>query len=636
MVSRIYKEGKQISAKKVFLLVLLLCWPFFFVVGQEKPLDLILILDTSSSMSGSYQKTLDYVTGNFLKEFLRMGDTFHLISFSDTPRLEITRRIAGRGDVETVIGRLFLLYPLDPYSDISEALAYGERYAASIPGTRGKKVVLISDGDHSPQQGGTEEGSIQNLISQTTARLNRAGIDFYYVPVPVVGNGPSSGRSRMLPIPNRPAAQPAVPPASPRQTPQAQTPVPPAGPTTAQTARPETGPVQTQRPVPPAEQTPEPRQPEAEKPSPEIPAVSPSPKVTDKESSPGKARYQAGDISLFGLPLAWFTGGIFGVILILAFIIFLMIKRLQTSPNRTFAHAAGASPEKPIPAGKPEVSKDDRVPQNKNLFAAYPAVPYQNELKKPGASLEAALPEKKSTAPAESLPKTEDRATPISYPGPRDRQDKGGADMTGGPIKNPETSPGAALPEKKLTAPAESLPKTEDRATPISYPGPRDRQDKGEANTVPGGSISSGGPRKIFPVNSNSYKSNTQTDKGPLMLSLFVEDQNTNIGRRNIHAIKSGYSFTIGGGKSDFLIFLVPIPPRIAELRSNGAQCTFIPRKPEFFPDIGSQPVPNCVGIPIRIISERQYELFIRIDRYEDPLIALNRLLHSVDVPGYW
>ncbi|MDR2363351.1 MAG: hypothetical protein LBD65_02935 [Spirochaetaceae bacterium] len=120
------------------------------------------------------------------------------------------------------------------------------------------------------------------------------------------------------------------------------------------------------------------------------------------------------------------------------------------------------------------------------------------------------------------------------------------------------------------------------------------------------------------------------------MLSLFVEDQNTNIGRRNVHAVKSGYSFTIGGGKSDFLIFLVPVPPRIAELRSDGAQCTLIPRKPEFFPDTGSRQVPDCIGKPIRILSERRYELIIRIDRYEDPLITLNRLLHSVDVPGYW
>jgi hypothetical protein len=123
-------------------------------------------------------------------------------------------------------------------------------------------------------------------------------------------------------------------------------------------------------------------------------------------------------------------------------------------------------------------------------------------------------------------------------------------------------------------------------------------------------------------------------ENGPLMLSLFVEDQNTAIGRRNIHAVKSGYTFSVGGGKSDFLIFLVPIPPHIADLRFDGGQCTFIPRKPQYFPDIGSQPVPNCVGKTIRVVSDKHYELHIRMERYEDPLRALNKLLHSISVPG--
>jgi hypothetical protein len=118
------------------------------------------------------------------------------------------------------------------------------------------------------------------------------------------------------------------------------------------------------------------------------------------------------------------------------------------------------------------------------------------------------------------------------------------------------------------------------------------------------------------------------------MLNLFVEDQNTAIGKRNIHAVKQGYSFTVGGGKSDFLIFLVPIPPHIGEIRCDGANCTFIPRKPKYFPDIGSQQVPDCIGKIIRVVSDKNYELHFRMERYEDPLRALNRLLHSVNVPG--
>jgi hypothetical protein len=139
------------------------------------------------------------------------------------------------------------------------------------------------------------------------------------------------------------------------------------------------------------------------------------------------------------------------------------------------------------------------------------------------------------------------------------------------------------------------------------------------------------------PVDSHKSWQDTYKDvpppNGPFMLSLFVEDQNTAIGRRNIHTIKSGYTFTIGGGRSDFLIFLVPVPPHIAEIRSDGRQCAFIPTKPQFFPDIGSQQISNCIGKTIRIVSEKNYELKIRFERYEDPLLALNRLLNSVSLP---
>jgi hypothetical protein len=124
------------------------------------------------------------------------------------------------------------------------------------------------------------------------------------------------------------------------------------------------------------------------------------------------------------------------------------------------------------------------------------------------------------------------------------------------------------------------------------------------------------------------------SDGSPLMLKLFVEDQNTFIGKRNIHLVKSGFNFSIGGGKSDFLIFLVPVPQKIAELRYEGSHCNLLPCKSQYFPDIGAQPVNDCIGKTIRIISDKKYELRIRIELYEDPLVKLNALLHSVSVPG--
>jgi Sec-independent protein translocase protein TatA len=121
---------------------------------------------------------------------------------------------------------------------------------------------------------------------------------------------------------------------------------------------------------------------------------------------------------------------------------------------------------------------------------------------------------------------------------------------------------------------------------------------------------------------------------GPLLLNLYVEDQSIAIGKRNIHSLKSGYSLTVGGGKSDFLIFLVPIPANIGELRRSGTQLTFIPRRPKYFPDLGSSELRDCLNKSIRIISDKGYELRLRFEMYEDPLVALNRMLMSIKVPG--
>jgi hypothetical protein len=139
------------------------------------------------------------------------------------------------------------------------------------------------------------------------------------------------------------------------------------------------------------------------------------------------------------------------------------------------------------------------------------------------------------------------------------------------------------------------------------------------------------------PITAASPPEKEKTPKPPpmgnIMISLFVEDQNTAIGRRNIHNLKPGNTYSVGGGASDFLIFLVPVPPRIAEIHYDGRQCTFIPKRLEFFPDIGSHRVNDCIGKTIRVVSDKNYELFIRPEWYQDPVVSLNRLLNSVKLP---
>jgi len=504
--------------KKSVLAIILILGAFFGVYGQSStslnntPMDVVLILDTSSGMSSSYENVNNYITGSFLSEYLRVGDTFHLIAFSGSPKLDIARRITSLGDVETIIGRMLLQYPVESENNIGSAISFAEQYITSLP-TRPKKIVLVSTGDAS------------SLVSAARARLSSRNttIDFVQVvPGQALSNLPSSGR------PQGSAA--AV--ASTQTSTAAQTTTPAQTTAPAQTTTQTTTPAQTAT-------TPQSTASEQTSTTPssqagttvqssegtstlsettqsgtsgtttetarETQSVTPSPLSTTQQKDSGAALASS-------MPLI--IGLIVLALIVLGVIVFFASRRLGSSPNRVMAQVASSKPQ----------PREDMTP----------FVDHSKDLAKYAAS------------------QTKQRSTPY-----------------------------------------------ENR------------------------------PMKI-----DNSKSAVINPSGPLLLNLFVEDQNTAIGKRNIHSLKSGYTLSVGGGQSDFLVFLVPVPANIGEIRRNGSQCSFVPRKPKYFPDLGSNELRDCINKTIRVVSDKDYEVRFRFEMYEDPLIALNRLLMSVNVPG--
>jgi hypothetical protein len=155
------------------------------VYGQNQaPIDLILLLNTSANMSSSYNYVSEYITGTFLSEYLRLGDTFHLIAFSDNPRLDAARRVSGVGDVETIIGRMLLQYPIENGSNLGAALNFTEQYIKSLP-SRPKKIVILS----------ISTSDADNLVSASRQRLSSVNttLDFVQInPGQPVANLPHS------------------------------------------------------------------------------------------------------------------------------------------------------------------------------------------------------------------------------------------------------------------------------------------------------------------------------------------------------------------------------------------------------------------------------------------------------------
>jgi hypothetical protein len=457
---------------KKFAVGILILLASFSLHAQEAK-DVVLVVDTGSSMFSYYNEVSSYLTGPFLAENIRMGDTLHIISYGARPRFEIVRRIVDRGDIETVSGRIWLLYPLDPSSDAAGSISYSEQYARGIPGSRPKKVFIVSDDDNA--------GS---LAAAAGGRLKPNGIDVIFI---------RAGR-QMSGAGRRAAANDAV---TPVKTPAA------------------TG-------TPPA--------------------------------------------------------------------------------NNKVADPAGT--------GTQTATKDPPANNNKT------ADPSGNQT---GT---------KDPVAGGSASGTGDNATGNTDTDGKARNDaltNDGDDTMRGPSDGPADKTGTA--------------------------GTAGQNDNNTSQTSQSGGFNASSLSNlplplilagllllllialiIYAATRRLHHSPKEVTSSP-MLNLFVEDQNTAIGRRNVHSLKQGSSYTVGGGNSDFLIFLVPLPSRLGVLYYDGNNCTFTPLKSKYFPDIGSTPVQECIGKTIRILSDKHYEVLFHFERYKDPLIALNQLLNSIQVP---
>jgi hypothetical protein len=482
---------------------------FFLFLGvfslfAQEPKDVVLVVDTSAGMASYYNEVGAYLTGPFLAENVNVNDTLHIISFGSKPRFELARRILEQGDIETVSGRIWLLYPLEPASDSAGALSYAEQYVKSgIPGGRPKKVFLIS-GDN-----------LENLVQASVPRFRAGGAELVFIKAasPIAAGGNRAGTPRQNPAAVTPPGTRAEtggtrPPERgvPHQVAENPSGAPPAG--GPEAGGPETEGPETGTGTPPAE-NPEPITGDGpagggERGNGSINGPNGSnngASLTENPVSPPQDN-GSGSAGITALPLPFFIAGL-ALLVILALVIFMKARSLHASPNKVMASAG---------------SPDRTAASNAELLNSF------------------------ATKQAEAA------------------------------LQGPQR-------------------------------------------------------RYHYRDDSNQFLTN------PAMLNLFVEDQNTAIGRRNVHTLKKGNSYTLGGGNSDFLIFLVSVPPRIGQIYFDGSNCTFTPLKPKYFPDTGSAPIRECIGKTIRVLSDKNYELFFRFERFKDPLLVLNQLLHSIAVP---
>ncbi|MBN1834396.1 MAG: hypothetical protein JW820_01030, partial [Spirochaetales bacterium] len=112
-----------------------------------------------------------------------------------------------------------------------------------------------------------------------------------------------------------------------------------------------------------------------------------------------------------------------------------------------------------------------------------------------------------------------------------------------------------------------------------------------------------------------------------------VQEQNSQIGSRNIHRLPPKSSLSVGGDGSAFLIYFVQMPRRIGVLKNDGKQLVFVPTKTEYFVEL-TGPLPDCLGKPIRAESIRGYPVVFSFHEYVSPLEEINRLMRSIHHEG--
>lgn len=115
--------------------------------------DLVVVMDTSESMFPYFEDLRDYLLQDLLKEKLHRGDTFHLLSFSSSPELEVALPIADERAAERAFGRLALLQPLGRYTDLVAALRFVHQYVRQLPEGNPKTLLILTDGIHDPPPG---------------------------------------------------------------------------------------------------------------------------------------------------------------------------------------------------------------------------------------------------------------------------------------------------------------------------------------------------------------------------------------------------------------------------------------------------------------------------------------------------
>ena len=726
--------------KNIFVvLCFLFCTLAFANTNQiSSKADVVILLDNSGTMLPYYDEVNSKVLTEICDNFVRLGDTFHLLSFNEKPVTEISQPVKTEADIYKIISRFNLLYPLGPYTDFPSALLYAQQYIASLDVYNQKVLIIISDGLFNPAQNSTfynkSSEEINNTINSAISKMKSEGTHIYYIKAPFPEN------LNLKSLADESVTNVAKQPEEKSETSADETVYFEYGTTL------ENLPEVSTTPLIPDEDTtynsdsfigPILSMPElSTKKDLGNKKLSFSLPITIKNTSDEKIKLELKQIlinetnvlkdSIFvniasnkskkinakiKMPkdtqlgqqqifaecvfadnvrtrpqfLDFFVNfksgtNIFAnfknigftiliILLILLAIILLLFLLLSISKKHKEEDDEERKAKQTNKQNSSKQPKDDESIYNeaktiadnnskKNSNKSSVTVQSSNDKKDSNTTLV-----KKSSSTNVSVDKSNsntlnnyENSNSLSVSGDvkSNRMDlnatvqKDSLSITGDGSSN-RMNLDATKQKSVLTLDGVEKYKNSNSGLRLASAQNEDNSSKNTDDTKSSYAASNkmtmptftkpeglrlpaigtkSSSNNITPA-SSSDTIESKSDKD-ITLELYVEGQNKNIGKRNIHTLTPGSRRSVGGGLSSFSIFLVQVPSSIAEVRYDGESCSLALLQPEYFPEANSNIIENCINKKIKVKSDKGYEMTITIRPYEDQTDKLNNLLLSI------
>ena len=539
-------------------------------------LDLVVLVDTSESMFPYFDDLMNYLVQDLLTKRLHRGDTFHLVSFSSLPEVELSLEVNSDETARQAFSRVLLLHALGRYTDLVSAMQFLYKYVKELPETNPKSIIIITDGVHDPPPGSPNTGDpavAKSSIVSVAQAMRKEGWAVSILKVPPEPSPADQGLKSYLGDIADALGVSIVP--YPTRNKASVTGVTTGYPTLI------------------------------------FPAA--LGKVGSRFAAPFKVKNWKTEPIIARVTSVQSEGA----------------EMLEKSISVTVPAGAEAALDVPLklPPSYPTGSHDAKVrlvfdddirisptegtisftftgrgglPRLTLLYVLYIVIGLVVIFLL--VRLFLYMRTKVGEAPLSGLARRHAVGTHEAGAAAR-----GTARVS---LMSPVPAKTTARPHVPLMGAAAAKPGGPHHVPLMeAHPAPRVRP------TVT--SI-----RRALP------RTSIQQASLPPLIEMRVEQQNHRVGFRNVHRIGTGAARSIGGRFSSFLIFLVPVPSSIAEIRNVDGRYVFTPLRAELFPGLNG-PIEDCLGREIPFVNAKGRALSLHFLEWVSPLEEINRILRS-------